>query len=377
MDAHEYRSASPLVQCNLLEPSPENHLATSPQAYTCIRDDYCGTENRGKCNCRECENKEERKEEENKEVITDNLQAVAVRCKCQFCEECAKQLCWKLRDKLRPHVKNWPRVSMITLTIDPKKFDSPQEAYEFIQGKRGVAELIRKMDRDGFLEDRRFFYAIEFHGNGWVHWHVAVIPTKVKHGKLNAGNYLYNSWGYGAVKESKGGIKDPMHAMNYLTKYVAKQEQRAPEWVLKYPGNFRKFSTSRGLCGGIVSRSIPKGGTRVRKLPFERMEACKKTTAFIRRRIRFTEDNKKETSYQFLGAVDAPLDKVESHPEWQNALVEWHEKGHVKDTWINQPFAVWRDSIDESSTSIDFRKYLVDLEATRHARNGEEDRGYR
>jgi hypothetical protein len=154
---------------------------------------------------------------------------------------------------------------MLTLSIDQELFGSPQEAYEHVGKKRKVSELVRKLHRDGVLISKRFTVTLEFQKNGWPHWHLLVESRFVpKH-------ELQDAWGLGHVWFSKRDFDDASHAVNYATKYITKtakdqDEFWFPDWVLDYPGNVRRFSTSRGLCppDRRPAKRQPSGKTRPR-----------------------------------------------------------------------------------------------------------------
>ena len=214
------------------------------------------------------------------------------RCNSQWCDDCRGSHAWAWRDRLRPVVSQWDACSMITLTIDPKNWRGPEEAYLAIQKKRSVARFVEKLHRRGLVETKEFFYAIEFHKSGWVHYHLAVRGVGVVEDHL-IDRRLYPQtdataalWGHGIIQvsappESEDGGYDPEHAMNYLTKYIAKQDVGPPDWVLDRHGNFRKFSTSRGLAPGKDrKKSKPSEHPKViaKRTPRERRELCAKTS---------------------------------------------------------------------------------------------------
>ena len=181
------------------------------------------------------------------ETIRTTLRACKGRCTSQFCSDCAVAHCVKWRERLRPQVGQWESVMMLTLTIDQTKFDGPREAYEYVGKKRKISELIRKLHRDKVLITKRFTATLEFQKNGWPHWHLLVESRFVpKHD-------LQETWGLGNCHFSKRDFVDSSHAVNYATKYITKTSKEGdefwfPDWVLDYPGNIRRFSTSRGLC---------------------------------------------------------------------------------------------------------------------------------
>ena len=167
-------------------------------SFTCIEQHYCDKSNQdelvariggsGSSSCPSSSspniNLDNLNNLEKEEVVkVEDLVVVSCKCRSQWCEDCRVGHAVKWREKLRPHVKDWPRCSMVTLTIAPKRMkkmigtDDPEECYKFLSKKRAVSVLIRQMIRDGVLEDGRFFYAIEFHKRtGQVHWHVKHWP---------------------------------------------------------------------------------------------------------------------------------------------------------------------------------------------------------
>ena len=115
------------------------------------------------------------------------------------------------------------------------------------------------------------------------------------------------------------------HAMNYLTKYIAKQDVEAPSWVLDYAGNFRKFSTSRGLCGEIKSRPEGKRRTRVRRTVAERIESCRQSSRVLdvlKTRIGCDEDATIKKRYRFRKTLDVKFDALTSTEAGGRAIHE-------------------------------------------------------
>ena len=201
------------------------------------------------------------------------------RCKCQFCPDCRTSAMIKWREALRPALEGWKAAYMITLTVDPKLFPGgPEAAYDEIRTRRWIAETIRKLKRKGFLLSERWFYAMEFHANGWPHWHVAVESEFVPF------DLLKETWGYGGVRFSKQkSFQNPGHAINYLTKYVSTPEHGTPDWVLSSNTRIRLISTSRGLLPSKRKRSTEGTSTKVRisKPIGQRIAKCKNHTKIV------------------------------------------------------------------------------------------------
>jgi hypothetical protein len=148
---------------------------------------------------------------------------------------------------------------MLTLTVDPKLFSNPEEAYRYVRRKRCVAELVRALLKAGFLYSRRFFYVVEWQKNTeMAHFHLLVeadfIPFHTlaalwaRFRPVSAGPPQGDAPAFGHVHISKVKFLGPEHAANYACKYLTKlPEQGFPQWVLNFEGQIRMFATSRGL----------------------------------------------------------------------------------------------------------------------------------
>ena len=223
--------------------------------------------------------------------------------------------CVEWREKLRPALKCWEGVMMLTLTVNPKKFDGPQQAYELIQRKRSVSELMKKLENRRWVMSRRFVVVIEFHQNkahrGWPHWHLLVESRFVpKHG-------LQKLWRHGNCWFSKADFVDASHAVNYVTKYITKTSEDEddefwfPDWVLDFKGNFRRFSTSRGLVPSKKKgRSVSKGGSRIRRTGRQRAEDCWQRTNVFRVVEHVEPDGELLTYRKCCGTLREPWHKV-------------------------------------------------------------------
>lgn len=288
---------------------------------SCIEGSYCGVfeaDDEQRCTTR----------------IGYKIAIMACRCRSQFCEECRVGAMVRWREKLRPVVASWERVRMVTLTIDRKRWNGPQEAYEAIQKKRAVVEFVKKLHRPrvGLLKNREFFYAIEFHKTGgWVHWHVALRPkgrwpNKGDRDWREFGDRLSALWGHGFAQASdEHKSTSPEHAMHYLTKYIAKQDVGCPKWLLNRSGNFRKFSTSRGLCGPTKSKKA-KRTTRGNKknTPQQRIDNCRQASKVVQI-FQFEKEVMggviKGKKYRHIGKLEVPFAEIEADENVQKALL--------------------------------------------------------
>ena len=237
----------------------------------------------------------------------------------------------KYRDLIRPAIADFKHVLMLTLTVERR--DSPKDAYEKAQKERAVSELIRALHRNGFLVTKRFFYVIEFHRDGYPHWHVIVESGYIPHAELK------KRWGRGHVwisagpRNKKEAFKSADHAMNYVTKYLTKSEP-FPNWVMEYEGNMRRFSTSRGLIREVKPRpkksplSQRQKKPRQRRTPKERVSSCgAKTSLLIRygRDFRFYEsiDLKFEERFRKLSHAELRQLVAEQNAQARDQLNHW------------------------------------------------------
>lgn len=232
------------------------------------------------------------------------------RCRSQFCGRCSLSVMLSYREKLRKSVGSFRAVLMLTLTVTREV--GAKEAYEMVQRQRGVAELMKKLRRRSLVMSSKFFYVIEFHRDGWPHWHVIVESRFIdKHD-------LQKMWGRGNVWVSAGprgkgqSFESNMHAVNYVTKYLTAAEgekQPFPDWVMDYRGNMRRFATSRGLMGDPKKKPPPKSDgekrERVRMTPRERVKACGKRTNLLT----VLKSSRGATKYVFVGSVDQEYDE--------------------------------------------------------------------
>lgn len=208
-----------------------------------------------------------------------HLECRAVGCRSRFCQHCCKHLALKLRGRLVPVLRTFKGMLMLTLTIDPKLFQSPAEAYWYVKGRRAIPKLIAALVERGHLKTGRYFYVLEWHKNGWAHFHVLVeaeLKTDLQVAKLwfdackiwgknrpkNApawdGTYRSGIRGlkqtapeFGTVKVSKRDFANAEHGANYALKYMMKQpEEGFPQWVFDEVNagrRIRVYDSSRKL----------------------------------------------------------------------------------------------------------------------------------
>lgn len=186
------------------------------------------------------------------------------RCKLWFCPDCCFGNGLNLRRRLIPVLETFSSVMMLTLTVDPKLFGSPAEAFDYVRRNRLVARLVKGLFLRGELDSRRFFCVIEWQKNGMPHWHLLVESARVEFRVLkevwdanrptSAGPVEGDAPGFGSVRFSKEDFADCRHAALYATKYLIKHPRHGyPDWVLDSQTQIKRYSTSRGFWGGTAN----------------------------------------------------------------------------------------------------------------------------
>lgn len=103
----------------------------------------------------------------------------AIKCKCRksWCPECSKTLVIK---PLVEHVQTWDwrRVRTLTLTINPSDFESPAEAFDYVQSKKLIPNLFRNLERSAGVVVHDWVRVLEWHRSGFPHWHLLVLVDK-------------------------------------------------------------------------------------------------------------------------------------------------------------------------------------------------------
>ena len=205
--------------------------------------------------------------EQNSKKVTERkkrewLEVRKCGCGSWFCANCCLSQGIKLKERLKVHLRSFNSLMMLTLTIDPELFESPQAAFEYVSKRRCISVMIQRLDRWGLLQSRRYFCIIEWQANGWPHWHVLVESEHIPFDKLcEAWNRNYWDWrhrvslgrpGFGSVRFSVPKFKSSDRAAGYACAYLTKHPQHGyPAWVMDRPTRcIHRYQTSRGFWKG-------------------------------------------------------------------------------------------------------------------------------
>lgn len=204
------------------------------------------------------------------EYARERFEVRPKRCKCGFCPRCQEVMGWNLRRRVTAALSPWSSVFMLTLTLDPELFGSPEEGYRWVRSSRAVSLLVQDLWRRGLIRSRRFFYVLEWTKKGWPHWHLLVEARYVPHREA------LELWGrrrppgierkpgrpgLGWVKYSAPKFgRRTVYAANYATKYLIKSPEHGwPAWVMDFEGNIARYGVSRGFWGRGKPRPVKLG----------------------------------------------------------------------------------------------------------------------
>lgn len=192
--------------------------------------------------------------------VGQSFEVCGVGCKSWFCEECCVHKGVKIRERLIPVLSTFTRCIMFTLTIDPKQFNSPEEAHKYLTKKRCVSELMRVLRDSGYLASDRYFCVKEFQKNTkQTHFHLLIdspfVPVQLVRdtwAKNVPAGYLLpegdNSPAFGSVNFTAPNFENNRHAAFYATKYLIKTpEEGWPDWVMNSKSRITRYTTSRGF----------------------------------------------------------------------------------------------------------------------------------
>lgn len=133
-----------------------------------------------------------------------------------------------------PNFKNW---RFVTLTM-ANHSGHPFAAYT--RGKDRLRRFLARF-RKAIGREFRWCWKLEFHDDGFAHWHLLV--EYVKRIPREFLPDLEKWWGLGRVNVRHVKRRD----IHYVFKYVAKSVEDAPEWVANHKGRLRVFQASRGF----------------------------------------------------------------------------------------------------------------------------------
>lgn len=248
------------------------------------------------------------------------------------------------RGWLREELRAWPfGVYMLTLTVDPERFESGGQAYDVVTGGRLIARLM------GEVGHVKWVSVLELHRRegGWPHWHV-LVGSRIDVQAVRA-------WWTDHAGVCEGGRSTRIHAKywgdseraaNYSSKYVAKAGEWVPAWV-RERGRVRTVSASRSVRSfsswlkGRQKRMGSRKGfqARVSRRIGERVSLCGCSCVVLKRvsvAARGPESGK--ASWRYAGRVSMTLRDVRRVADRKGIKYE-HRLRHRVVRW-SEPRAV-------------------------------------
>ena len=209
---------------------------------------------------------------EKKEFITlqdqtQDVQIIGCKASCSsvWCKNCfirkgaSKRYASRL-SKLDPEATR-----QVVLTVDPKKFQSNgQLAFETLKDKESISQFIHNLERTSKIKIVDWAWILEWHINGFPHWHVFIQTKKGKRGQIG-NEILLKHWKYGLIYEDY--IKSKLHWQKF-TSYFGSNGYFNPK--SKY-GKDKSHQLSLPDWAMSVTYSIRKMGSKTKPAPEKEM----------------------------------------------------------------------------------------------------------
>jgi hypothetical protein len=151
-------------------------------------------------------------------------------------------------------MSNW---RFVTLTVATRSL-TREEAYHL--GKDRMRRFLARF-RQAIGREFKWCWKLEFHEDGYAHWHVCIQYTKkIPEEQLEQ---MQNWWGLGRVHVTRVVQRE----LYYVFKYVAKGPDDLPEWVHHHKGRLRVFQTSKDFFLRARRKRVTKKEPRSCLLP--------------------------------------------------------------------------------------------------------------
>ncbi len=165
---------------------------------------------------------------------------------------------FKVLARLEPKLPNVEGSLFLTFTLNPALFEGPSIAFDLSRDRlrRIFYALHRGVKWEGktYRVDAPYCVKLEFHANGWPHFHVIFLTRRFLPGAL-----LNELWSYGRTNVQRITNDE----FRYLLKYVTKSGE-LPEWA-KSRRRLRVFQSSRGFYTTPRETRERKPGTKKRQ----------------------------------------------------------------------------------------------------------------
>lgn len=188
------------------------------------------------------------------QIAFDGRSVVVRSCLCRsvWCPTCYTRYHSKAHiERLR--LLDWRCIRTIMISIDPNKYPDPKKAFLEIRKTKAIPELLHNLERTCGVNVRDWCRFIEFHRNGYPHWHIYVDVGKAGAAGRITGDILRHYWRYGRVTE--GFVHNEKHwnvTTGYFEKHGYFDRDKAhqvilPEWAEK-DMKIKRFDSKRIQC---------------------------------------------------------------------------------------------------------------------------------
>lgn len=237
------------------------------------------------------------------------------KCNCRSCPECGRKRGFETRRVLmnKSNLEKFKDPILLTLTIDPKNYKSPEHAHDVVTEGGYIRRLLRLLGIDTWL------WVLEFHKSGWPHWHI--VADVSERGRLTKKDLRWcwhlwrDKWGLGApdVQEKKR-FSSAAYAMNYITKYLTMPEKNLfPEWFLK--GSRRRLCQASQKVGRLtecksntkVSLTGKEKKRKESRALIVRMNECGTRSAVLLEKI---DPETFQSSFHYMGTLETSPDNL-------------------------------------------------------------------
>ena len=189
-------------------------------------------------------------------------------CRKNYCPSCGKKI---LQPYLEAMKATWNHESVrhVLLTVDPKYFASPEDAYNRIITDGEVSDFIRNIERNRGKQFQDWIQFREWHNHGFVHIHLLILVDKKLKGRdAQIGESVikkYWNWGFYVHEDF---IRNQNH-WDKLIGYCAKRgyfqtseklhQVTYPEWALESNKRLRRVvAKPGGLIAQYINERTPK-----------------------------------------------------------------------------------------------------------------------
>jgi hypothetical protein len=178
-----------------------------------------------------------------------------VACGSVWCRDCYVRKGGSKRFSNRLSLLDWQSTRQIILTVDPKQFNfDGQAAYEYLKNKKALSQFVHNLKRTCKIKITDWVWNLEWHKNGFPHWHLFLQTKKGMWGMVGNANLL-QCWKYGIPREEH--IHSQKHWDNFTGYFGGKgyfkgeskkdksHQLELPDWAKQVTYRIRKTGSKQ------------------------------------------------------------------------------------------------------------------------------------